>query len=95
MSEQFESVAHRILRCGDATVCVRIAKPVEDRGDYRCDYVLDFAGEQLSRSVFGMDSVQALQLALKKIAVDLISVSKRLNAPISWLEDAPGVTGFP
>lgn len=94
MTEIKEPIAQRILRAGDVMIVVTIAKPEEDEGDYRCPYSLNIGKKIKLSYAMGMDSVQALQLAMKKINADLIAVGNELGTPVSWLDDNPGENGF-
>jgi hypothetical protein len=91
----FDCVAQRTLKAGDVKLLVSIAKPVLDKDDYRCAYSLaGDGGIQKDGYVLGMDSVQALQLVMKKIESDVIAIGKQIGIPFTWLEDEPGASGF-
>jgi hypothetical protein len=95
MTELVDIVAQRTLTSGNIKLVVSIARPVEDDGDFRCAFLLvGDGGIRKTGHAFGMDSVQALQLAMKKVGVDVIAIGKQVGAPFSWLEDEPGVNGF-
>ena len=92
-----DPIALRVLAFGDKTIEVRIDKPVpyEDGNDFLCAYAIKIGEQQTISAASGMDAVQALQLAMKKIAVDLRYMSETSGVPISWIPDTPGDTGFP
>lgn len=95
MTSFSDCIAQRTLKAGDVKLLVSIAKPMLDEGDYRCAYSLVGDGDiQKNGYVLGMDSVQALQLVMKKVEADVIAIGKRIGVPFSWLEDEPGVSGF-
>lgn len=92
-----EPIATRRLTAGKDVVTVTIGKPAlfEDGGDFYCPYAIDFLGKRKISYAGGIDAVQALQLTLKKIGVDLTHLTTPSNEPVTWLEDTPGETGFP
>lgn len=92
-----EPIAQRVLMAGSDPVLVTIGKPVptEDMEDYYCPFSIEFLGKKKISYAVGIDSVQALQLALQKIGVELDYLSMKRRVTISWLSDTPGETGFP
>jgi hypothetical protein len=95
MIEPNEVIAQRALHAGGIKLLVSIAKPIQDEEDFRCRYSLvGDEGIQKTGYAIGMDAVQALQLAMKKIKVDLASIEEKIGMPFSWLDDEPGVSGF-
>lgn len=92
-----EPIADRKLVMGADEVVVTIGKPqlFDDGQDYYCPYSIEHAGQRKVSYAGGMDAVQALQLAMKKIGVDLGYLAKTRGVPIAWLPDTPGDTGFP
>lgn len=91
-----EPIAFRkLLTDGDSFVFVTIGKPcLFDDEDYYCPYCMEYQGRKKFSYAGGADSVQALQLAMKKIAADLVGLSKNEGIEISWFLDTPGETGF-
>lgn len=81
---------------GEETILVTIGKPepVEGEGDYCCRYKIEGAGKKKTSYAIGLDAVQALQLTMKKIGVDLEAHARKRGIPVSWLGDTPGKTGF-
>lgn len=90
-----EPMAHRELFSGKNVFTVTLGKPFEAEDDYICEYLIDLGETKKHGRVIGMDSVQAIQLVMKRIGVELSALSSRFGEPISWLKDAPGETGFP
>jgi len=68
-------IAHRRLTTssasGDAEVAIRLFKPEESDGHWICQYEIDWPGRKQSGFAAGIDSIQALLLALQKIGVDI------------------------
>jgi hypothetical protein len=64
-----EPIAERKLIMGSDEVVVTIGKPrpFDDDEDYFCPYSIEHAGQKKVSYAGGMDAVQALQLAMKKI----------------------------
>ena len=95
MTAHFDIVAQRTLTAGDTKLLVLIAKPVQDEDDYRCAYSLvGDGGIQKDGYVLGMDSVQALQLVMKRIDSDVSVIGQQIGLSFSWLDDELGVSGF-
>jgi hypothetical protein len=92
-----EPIAVRRLTAGNDEVIVTIGKPAlfEDGNDYYCPYAVDFMGKRKVKYAGGADAVQALQLAMEKIGVDLAHLKTPSSSPVTWMEDTPGDTGFP
>lgn len=95
--EVSEPIAKRTLMMGAEEVIVTIGKPqlFDDGEDYFCPYSIEYAGQKRVSYAGGMDAVQALQLAMKKVGTDLAHIARSQGIPISWLPDTPGDTGFP
>jgi hypothetical protein len=91
-----DPIATRTLTMGLEKIVVMIGqpRPSEDGEDYYCSYTIEGAGQSKKGYAIGVDAVQALQLALRKIDADLIHLAEHFGVPITWLEDAPGITGF-
>ena len=91
-----EPIAERKLVMGTDEVVVTIGKPqaFDDNGDYFCPYAIEHAGHRKLSYAGGMDAVQALQLAMKKIASDLDYLARSQGVSIEWLADTPGDSGF-
>lgn len=94
MSDMQVPIARRTLAAGSTVVVAKIMRPQEDEGDYRCRYVLEAGQDKKLGYAIGIDGVQALQLAMAKINADLLAMSEALGAPITWLDSAPGDSGF-
>jgi hypothetical protein len=76
-----------------AQVRIIIGKPRKDRrsSDYCCPYRLEGMGDGRVQESWGVDSVQALQLAMQAIRVQLEPHSDSLE----WLGGQGGSLGFP
>lgn len=92
-----EPIAERMLVIGTEEIVVIIGKPqpFDDGEDYFCPYSIEHTEQKKVSYAGGMDAVQALQLAMKKIGADLAHLAKTRGVPIAWLPDMPGDTGFP
>jgi hypothetical protein len=88
-------IAERILTVvgSKARVHVRLGKPKKDRisGDYTCPFIIEGLGDSTVQQAFGIDAMQALQLAMQAIRKALHPYAKRL----SWVGSPPGGLGFP
>ena len=89
-------IAVRKLKAGDEPIVVTIGRPEPFEGgdDFYCPYSIEFLGKKKVSYAGGMDAVQALQLTMKKIGVDLSHLKTPPDKPATWL-DEPGQTGFP
>ena len=95
-NKPLDVIAERTLMMGAENVRVIISKPQlsGDGEDYVCYYSIDCAGHNKISYAVGMDAIQSLQLAMKKIGADLEQIANIQGTPISWLADMPGDTGF-
>ena len=80
-----------------ASVAVSLGKPqrLPDSQDYYCPYQIAAAGTQKVRYMCGVDAFQALQLALRTIAVELEVLNKDLGGKLRWGCNDKGGLGFP
>lgn len=70
---------------------VQWTKPVSDRGDWRCDYSINWPDRPVRRShAMGVDSTQALVLALFLVGTEL----ETGPCPVRWLDGLSGL-GLP
>lgn len=90
-------IAERTLVMDGRDVLVVIGRPqqVGNGSDFRCRYSIRYMEHERVSHAYGLDAVQALQLAMKKIGADLTYLAQTENKTISWLSDTPGDTGFP
>ncbi|BCJ90418.1 hypothetical protein IZ6_11530 [Terrihabitans soli] len=76
---------------------IRIYKPIDkttENFDFHCEYEIDWPGKTLSSYAVGIDPVQALQLALNKIGIELYTSSFHKERRLKWFELGSGF-GFP
>ncbi|WP_437985657.1 DUF6968 family protein [Sorangium sp. So ce117] len=72
-------------------VTVTIGKPVQKAsGDWACPVDIQGFGEAVRDSAYGVDAVQALQLAFETARHSL----KNSGLPVTWCDGEPGETGF-
>ena len=88
-------IACRTLTCilnGERQeVRVILGQPYEDLGTYVCDYEIALGGTLTSNKIAGIDSVQAIQLALFMIGSSLAS----MEGITAWQWNGDSFTGFP
>jgi hypothetical protein len=91
-------IATRILRLigddGDIEVPVTIHMPVEDDRAWRCDVEIGWPRLRFADRVLGVDAVQALQLAMLRIGIQLEASQYHRAGLLIFEEDHPGY-GFP
>jgi hypothetical protein len=78
-------------------VTVLLGKPQQwpDHDDYFCPYQIKGAGDEKLRYMGGVDSFQALHLALSTLRVELEVLNKHLAGRLRWKCDDSGALGFP
>jgi len=91
-------IASRLLKIrsghGDTSVAVRLFSPERDDGGWRCRYEIDWPNGKKSGAAAGVDSLQALVIALQKIGIEVYTSDHHKNGKLSW--DRPGHGyGFP
>ncbi|HWB82995.1 MAG TPA: hypothetical protein VG675_02560 [Bryobacteraceae bacterium] len=79
-------IAERLLRCGKAEgrvqrVVISLGRPLQfpDSQDFFCPYQIVGIGDEKVRYAGGVDSLQAIQLAIDLIAAELSSAEEDLS----------------
>jgi hypothetical protein len=75
----------RTFELGSKEVVCSFEKPIEDGGDYRCDYSIVFPARHHRAYAFGVDEVQALTLAMERAHIDLLTAPERRTTKLLWL----------
>jgi len=90
-----DSIASRVLHCQLAgksqEVIVRFGIPRQEKDYFTCEYEISVAGESEAYQIIGIDSVQALQLAMFMVG----SALKSMHGASDWSWNAEPDTGFP
>jgi hypothetical protein len=78
-------------------VLALLGKPMQTPGhsDYYCPYQIKGAGDEKVRCICGIDTFQALQLAIRTLGVELEVLNKDLGGKLEWEGDEKGWLGFP
>jgi hypothetical protein len=72
---------------GSTQIAVKVGRPVPDpRGDWTCEYEIWFGETPRHMAVHGIDSMQALQLAIATLDVELEYGAKRLKGKLYHLD---------
>ena len=74
---------------GADSIVVRIGKPQrfpEDE-DWFCPFEIVGQSERISHYAAGVDAVQALQLAMRMIEIDLATLNQRFSGRLRWLDE--------
>lgn len=92
-----EAIAHRaiVLRRGaeQSEIRISIGRPEKDGRDWRCAVRIEGLGPAMEHVARGVDSVQALLLAIAMVTVQLESRVREAGGTIEWL-GLPG-SGLP
>ena len=75
----------KFLVDGNEMTC-RFYRPVSDGQDYSCRYEIAWPDSLRSRSAWGVDSVQALSLAMQAMHSDLLLRREREGIDVRWLD---------
>jgi hypothetical protein len=91
-------IATRMLKLkqenGDADVGVRIFAPRPDGNHWSCPYEIDWPEGTRKFAAHGVDSVQALELALKMIGSEIYTSDYHKSKMLMWEKPGQGY-GFP
>lgn len=84
--EQPTAIASRVFELGQSGhVEISFFAPVADGNDWRCDYRIEWPDRTRSYRAFGVDSVQALLLAMKSVQAELTNAPETLAEGLTWL----------
>lgn len=78
----------------DVTVEIRLFAPVADDGTSSCRYEIDWPSGTRHGRAAGIDSIQAILLALQKIGIALYTSEYHENGQLVWPMAGSGY-GFP
>ncbi|MFD0935485.1 DUF6968 family protein [Methylobacterium trifolii] len=78
----------------DSEIQIRIMNPEFNQDQWICRYEIQWPNAQRSSFAAGVDSVQALHLALQKIGLDLYMSDGHASGNLVWMEAGKGY-GFP
>ena len=91
-------IATRILRImgddDDVKVPIHIHMPVEDDRSWRCDYEICWPRKPRLSKAYGVDAVQALQLAMFAIGTELWANPWHHAGLLAWFDEGSEY-GFP
>lgn len=62
------------------------SQPEADRGDYCCTYEIGWPERSRRRTIYGIDPIQAVLLAMQTAHVDLLVARKDEGRDIRWLD---------
>ena len=79
---------------GVVEVSVRIFQPVEDGSAWGCRYEIAWPGGARQSAAWGADALQALHLAMQKIASELYASDHHRDGRLTWPGQGAGY-GFP
>ncbi|WP_439498740.1 DUF6968 family protein [Bosea sp. (in: a-proteobacteria)] len=79
---------------GDAQVRIVVESPQKGEVDWSCAYKIDWPGEARLGFGYGIDSTQAMLLALRAIGTDLYTSDYHRSGRLRWEKPGRGY-GFP
>jgi hypothetical protein len=81
----------------DREILVKMGKPQKTPGeqDFYCPYQITGLGDEKPSASVGIDSFQAMQLALRSIGGKLILLNRNSDGRLRWECDEQGGFGFP
>jgi hypothetical protein len=81
-----DALIERRFELGEASeVVIRLSLPVRCDADFRCDYEIAWPDRKRVFNAFGIDSVQALILALRMVHAELLNSPEGREGQIRWL----------
>jgi hypothetical protein len=94
---KFRGIGERVLSSGAGEareLVVKLARPKFDRGtrEFRCTYWITGPGVDVCRYAAGLDSIQAVHLAIIAIGAHVARVGREWGVPLLW---QGGDAGFP
>src|SRR3954468_12682017 len=78
-------VERRFVADGSELLC-RFFRPVSDGQDFRCRYEITWPDGTKSREIWGVDSVQAVVLAMRSAGGDLMRRRDQDGVDVRWLD---------
>jgi hypothetical protein len=89
-------IATRVLRLEKppTEIPIRIFAPIEEAGSWSCKTEIDWPDGKLTRPIWGVDAVQALELAMKAIGAQIYASDHHASGNLMWEEPGKGY-GFP
>lgn len=87
-------IATRTLEWAGADLRVVIFHPVPDGDDYRCEFSIQGSSLDVHGRAIGIDSVQALQLAMVRVGTQLERLSTAGHGGLMWLGEPSPTGGF-
>ena len=82
-----EAFMQRMISVDGQDVPCRFFKPQADRGDFCCRYEVAWPEGTQSRTIYGVDEVQAMLLAMQSAHTDFLVAREDEGRNISWLGD--------
>jgi hypothetical protein len=79
---------------GDKEVVIRLYQPEAKDGTWSCRFEIDWPNQRRLSRAGGVDSMQALVLALQAIGIEIYSSSYHKSGLLKWYEPTRGY-GFP
>jgi hypothetical protein len=91
-------IATRVLTLrraeADVEIPIRVFAPEPEPRDWSCRFEIGWPEGTFTMAVFGVDAVQALELALRIIGAHIYASEHHKSGKLMWLEPGDGY-GFP
>lgn len=75
----------RTFEAASGDIVCRFYRPRPDGENFRCDYEIAWPDRRRARYAMGVDSAQALVLAMEVVHADLLSSPERKAGGLTWL----------
>jgi len=79
----------------DREILVKIGRPELSEHDYCCRVQVSGIGSERVHGIFGIDSVQALELAMRFLGSELQRLNTQHEGRVRWGDARKGWFGFP
>jgi hypothetical protein len=80
---------------GEKDIPIKIYLPIQQNDDsWQCEYEIGWPAEVRKSKAFGIDSIQALSLAMQKIGSEIYTSDAHRSGKLMWLKRKDGY-GFP
>jgi hypothetical protein len=91
MKNVIASRTYRLLGDSPGSVDVLIFQPVPDGSDFKCHYEVHWPDQKKNGHASGVDAIQSLILAIRKLGADLQFSEPYKSGTLVWLDAGDGL----